>query len=123
MRLREMLLNKGAAVILVSGILLATAHRLPAQTAPATSSEVVFVLTLDPAQSQLHWNVDSSLHMDDALIDAARFHQRNSQVIMNSAVLRLALQSQLELACRFFKATGFEEDAKIVEKVAEAFLG
>jgi polyisoprenoid-binding protein YceI len=63
MRLREMLLNKGAAAILVCGILLATAHRLPAQTAPATSSEVVVVLTLDPAQSQLHWNVDSSLHM------------------------------------------------------------
>ena len=61
MRLREMLLNKGAAAILVSGILLATAHRLPAQTDPATPSEVV--LTLDPAQSQLHWNVDSTLHM------------------------------------------------------------
>jgi polyisoprenoid-binding protein YceI len=62
-RLREKLINKGAAAVLVSGILMATAHRLPAQTAPATASEVVFVLTLDPAQSQLHWNVDSSLHM------------------------------------------------------------
>jgi polyisoprenoid-binding protein YceI len=60
-RLCEKLMNKGAAAILVSGILLATAHRLPAQTAPATPSEVV--LTLDPAQSQLHWNVDSTLHM------------------------------------------------------------
>jgi polyisoprenoid-binding protein YceI len=60
-RLCEKLMNKGAAAILVSGILLATAHRLPAQTDPATPSEVV--LTLDPAQSQLHWNVDSTLHM------------------------------------------------------------
>ena len=60
-RLREKLINKGAAAILVSGIMLATALRLPAQTAPATPSEVV--LTLDPSHSQLHWNVDSSLHM------------------------------------------------------------
>jgi polyisoprenoid-binding protein YceI len=60
-RLQKKLVNTGAAVTLLFGVLLTTVHRVPAQTTPVAASELV--LTLDPAQSQLHWNVDSSLHM------------------------------------------------------------
>ena len=53
-------IGKGGATILAL-MLLAAALPLPAQSAPPGASELV--LTLDPAQSKLHWNVDSTLHM------------------------------------------------------------
>lgn len=42
-------------------VLLSQATPLCAQTTPSSISEIV--LTLDPAQSNLHWQVDSTLHM------------------------------------------------------------
>ena len=53
----------GASVLLVVGlaIFLSAAPAPPRlQLAPAATSEIV--LALDPAQSKVHWNVDSSLH-------------------------------------------------------------
>jgi polyisoprenoid-binding protein YceI len=57
-QLRRKFINTGAGVMLAFGLLLAMAHRLPAQTA---ASDVVLIL--DPSQSQVHWNVDSTLHL------------------------------------------------------------
>ena len=53
----------GASVLLVVGlaIFLSAAAAPPRlQSVPAATSEIV--LALDPAQSKVHWNVDSSLH-------------------------------------------------------------
>jgi len=52
----------GASVLLgcLAVFLSAAAARPRLQSAPAGSSEIV--LALDPAQSKVHWNVDSSLH-------------------------------------------------------------
>jgi polyisoprenoid-binding protein YceI len=50
-----------AVVTLFGLILLPEAVPLPAQTIRSSTSEIV--LTLDPAQSNLHWQVDSTLHM------------------------------------------------------------
>jgi polyisoprenoid-binding protein YceI len=60
-QLRKKFINTGAAAILAFGLLLATAHRLPAQTAPVATPDVVLII--DPSQSQVHWNVDSTLHL------------------------------------------------------------
>jgi polyisoprenoid-binding protein YceI len=49
------------AVIIFSLVLIAEATLLSAQAAPSHTSEIV--LTLDPTQSNLHWKVDSTLHM------------------------------------------------------------
>ena len=48
-------------VTLFSLVLLPEAVPLPAQTTRSSTAEIV--LTLDPAQSNLHWQVDSTLHM------------------------------------------------------------
>jgi len=49
------------AVTILALVLLSQATSLPAQATPSSTSEIV--LTLDPAQSNLHWQVDSTLHM------------------------------------------------------------
>ena len=49
------------AVTIFALMLLAATPLLPAQTPSPSAPEIV--LTLDPAQSKLHWNVDSTLHM------------------------------------------------------------
>lgn len=55
------LLSSGALAILSVALFLGAAAPLPpAAVTQVTASEVV--LTLDPAQSKLHWTVDSSLH-------------------------------------------------------------
>jgi polyisoprenoid-binding protein YceI len=54
------LFGVGAATVF-GLVLLPKATPLSAQTTPSSSSEIV--LTLDPAQSNLHWKVDSTLHM------------------------------------------------------------
>jgi polyisoprenoid-binding protein YceI len=48
-------------VIIFALLLLTEATPLRAQTTPSSTSELV--LTLDPARSTLHWQVDSTLHM------------------------------------------------------------
>ena len=48
-------------VTLFGLVLLPEAVPLPAQTTRSSTAEIV--LTLDPAQSNLHWKVDSTLHM------------------------------------------------------------
>jgi polyisoprenoid-binding protein YceI len=51
----------GASVVLGLALFLSAAAPLPEQRAtPAAVSEIV--LTLDPAQSRVHWTVDSTLH-------------------------------------------------------------
>lgn len=52
-------LSIGALLVLSLSLLAAAPQTLP-QAAPAAVSEIV--LTLDPAQSQVHWTVDSTLH-------------------------------------------------------------
>ena len=55
-------LTVGALAVLALALLLAAAAPLPQpQAIPTPVSEIV--LTLDPAQSTVHWAVDSSLHM------------------------------------------------------------
>ena len=49
------------ALVTALAFFVAVAAFSSAQTSSAATSEVV--LTLDPAQSQIHWNVDSTLHM------------------------------------------------------------
>jgi polyisoprenoid-binding protein YceI len=46
--------------ILALALLLSAVPAIPQQAVPATVSEVV--LTLDPAQSKVHWMVDSTVH-------------------------------------------------------------
>ena len=48
-------------IALFALVLLPEAVPLPAQTTRSSTAEIV--LTLDPAQSNLHWKVDSTLHM------------------------------------------------------------
>ena len=54
----------GAAVLSISGlaIFLSAAAAPPRVQSPAPASASDIALTLDPAQSKVHWNVDSSLH-------------------------------------------------------------
>jgi polyisoprenoid-binding protein YceI len=52
----------GTLAVFVLALLLSAAAAPPRQqSAPAAASEIV--LTLDPAQSRVHWSVDSTLHM------------------------------------------------------------
>jgi polyisoprenoid-binding protein YceI len=54
-------LRVGVSAILAIFLLLSAAPTLPqSHAAPAAVSEIV--LTVDPAQSKVHWTVDSSLH-------------------------------------------------------------
>src|ERR1035438_10885012 len=48
------------AVLSLAFLLIAASPLPPAQANAAASSEIV--LTLDPAQSKVHWTVDSTLH-------------------------------------------------------------
>src|SRR5258706_2464571 len=60
--LRTRSLSVAALAVLALGLFLAAAAPLPQpQATPAPVSEIV--LTLDPAQSTVHWTVDSTLHM------------------------------------------------------------
>jgi polyisoprenoid-binding protein YceI len=54
-------LSVGALAVVGFALFLSAAPTLPQQQAtPAATSEIV--LTLDPAQSKVHWTVDSTLH-------------------------------------------------------------
>src|SRR5258708_35878237 len=60
--LRTRSLSLAALAVLALGLFLAAAAPLPQpQATPAPVSEIV--LTLDPAQSTVHWTVDSTLHI------------------------------------------------------------
>ena len=60
--LRTRSLSVAALAVLALGLFLAAAAPLPQpQATPAPVSEIV--LTLDPAQSTVHWTLDSTLHM------------------------------------------------------------
>ena len=54
-------LKVGAIAVL--GLALLPLPALPwLQAAPAAVSEIVFIFTLDPTQSEVHWTLDSTLH-------------------------------------------------------------
>ena len=54
-------LKVGAIAVL--GLALLPLPALPSpQAAPAAVSEIVFIFTLDPTQSEVHWTLDSTLH-------------------------------------------------------------
>src|ERR1700685_688794 len=60
---------RSSAIAIFALCIVASAQLLPAQVSPDASSALVVArqagtfLTLDPEHSQLHWNVDSTLHM------------------------------------------------------------
>jgi len=65
--LRTRSLSVAALAVLALGLFLAAAAPLPQpQATPAPVSEIV--LTLDPAQSTVHWTVDSTLHMKSGTV-------------------------------------------------------
>src|SRR5580692_1397677 len=55
----------GLSTVAIAVFLSATAAppRFPQATATATVATSEVMLTVDPAQSKVHWNVDSTLHM------------------------------------------------------------
>jgi polyisoprenoid-binding protein YceI len=59
-RLRS--LRIGAGIILGAAVWVAAASPMPQPAASSTASASEIVLTLDPAQSTVHWTVDSALH-------------------------------------------------------------